>query len=321
MKIVTKPVAFEDRVDKSRDIPGFSKWGHSSRTVGFIMFILGWFTIPVEVFLRRDFGQRWFTIINFYAGLFLLVICTVLQYLINVLWSGFKDILSKVASAINPLYSEPEPTLTERMMDKSMLFILMAYIVISCYHLFKIRWRNRTNTGLHSFDDGTSRLEGLAGYLMQLINTAAVPLMRLFTLLLPKKQRSSIQLPNLINDCSAFANTFVEPFILFVLAFFFQGITGLWLLISAIALAIHASWKESAKLNKILDFRDSMIEAQIMMNLKNTLEQDKAPSVFMQQAAVTFKENPQLAPQIAIQYPDLMSIIEEMNKDKSHLAN
>ncbi len=321
MKITPRPITATDEIDQSRDISGVNKWGRSSRTVGFVMFILGWFTIPVEVLLRRDFGQRWFTVVNFYTGLLLLFIFATLQYAIVAIGRWIQGLLTGLASAVNPFYSPTGQTFTDRIMDKSMMFFLLAYILMGTYHLFKIRWRARTNTALHSFDDGTSRIEGLAGHLMRLINALAAPVVWLYISLIPKRQRQGMPMPKLINDRAAFTNTVAEPLLLFVLAVWLHGMVSLWLYISAFALAIHANWRETAKLNKILDFRDSVMEAKVMMELKNNVEQPTPQNILIQQAAITMKDNPQLAPQMAEQYPDLMSIIEEMNQDRSHLAN
>lgn len=333
MKITPKPLTVEDQFDKSRDIAGLNKWAQSSRTIGFIMFILGWFTIPAEVFLRRDFGQRWFTIVNFYAGLFLLLIFATLQYIVAALWGGVQEFLYRMESALNPFHDQHDTPNADGVMDSSMVFILLLYIVMGSYHLFKIWWRSRTNTALHSFDDGTSRTERMAGVLMRLVNVLAMPFVWLYVRLLPRNQRliqedeesprrkHKATIPKLIHDRTAFANTVFEPLLLLVLAFWFNGIASLWLLASAIAVAIHANWKETARLNKILDFRDSVIEAKVMMYIKDGAEQPNAPTLIMHQMAETIKENPKVAPQMTEQYPDLMSIIEEMNRDKSHLAN
>lgn len=327
MKITPRPVTIEDENDKSRDIGGVNKWARSSRTIGFIMFILGWFTIPIEVLLRRDFGQRWFTMVNFYAGAFLLLLFAGLQYFVTVIWEfvvGFIESILENFFSYDAHYYKP---LFADLMDKSMMYILLAYMVLGSYHLFKIWWRNRANIALHSFDDGTSRLEPLGGLLMQVINAIAVPFVALYVSLLPKGQRGSIDIPQLIQDRTAFTNTAVEPFLLFALAIKLNGVLSLWLFISAIATTIHANWKETAKLNKILDFRDSVIEAKVMMQLRNGTVQtavspaSNAPTFLMQQAAESIKDNPQVAPQMAGQYPDLMSIIEDMNQDRSHLSH
>ncbi|MBE2288944.1 MAG: hypothetical protein IAE95_05275 [Chitinophagaceae bacterium] len=321
MKITPRPVTASDRVDQSRDISGMNKWAQSSRTVGFIMLVLGWFTIPAEVFLRRDFGQRWFTVVNFYAGLFLMFIFATLQYVLVAIWGGIHDFVSRVASAINPFHTEDEITFTDQVMDRSMLFLLIAYLVLGSYHLFKIWWRNRSNTALHSFDDGTSRCERLAGLVIGLINALAKPFVALYFRMLPATQRIGITKPKLINDRTVFTNTAFEPLLVLLLAFWFQGIASIWLFFTAVAVAIHANWKETARLSKVLDFRDSIIEAKAMMHLKDETMQASTSGRVMQQAAETVKSNPEVAAQVIQQYPDLMSIIDEMNRDGSHLAN
>ncbi len=42
--------------------------------LGLMNYILGWFTVPAEVFLRRNFGERYYTRANFFVGLILLLI-------------------------------------------------------------------------------------------------------------------------------------------------------------------------------------------------------------------------------------------------------
>lgn len=68
------------------------------------MFILGWFTIPAEVFLRRDFGQRFFTMVSFYTGLLLLTIFAVTKYLIRQIWLFVMSFFYDLIREINPDY-------------------------------------------------------------------------------------------------------------------------------------------------------------------------------------------------------------------------
>ena len=318
--ITPKPITAADDIDQSRDSSGLNRWTRSSRLIEFVMFILGWFCIPVEVFLRRDFGQRWFNAINFYAGFFLLLIFATVQYAITKLWEMLAEFVVYVASAINPLYTPSEESFTNRIMDKSMLFFLTAYTLMGSYHLFKIWWRNRTGAALHSFDNGTSRLEPLAGYLIPIINAVTVPLIWFCVWLLPEKQKTSAAIPQLINDRTAFTNAILEPLMLFLLAKLFTGIVSLWLFVSAISLAIHATWREIAKLNKVLDFRDSVMDAKMMMDLRQQTPQSSVQNQMMQQVAKSIRETPQITAQVADQYPDLMHIIEEMNREKPHLS-
>ena len=195
---------------------------------------------------------------------------------------------------------------------------MSCYITISSYHFFRMWWRNRTNTALHSFDDGTSRFEPLAIYMMKFVNGVAVPVIKIYMFLLPKEeQQQKLEIPPLVDDVSAFTNTVFEPLVLLVLVFIFPGATRTWLLISVPALAVYASWKETAKLNKVLDFRDTVIEAEAMANYQHSPELPTTENQILQQAAETIKNNPEVAPKIGHRYPDLMSIIEEMNGEKS----
>jgi hypothetical protein len=315
MKITPRPIAVSDEIDKSRDIGGFNRWARSSRTISFIMLILGWFTIPAEVLLRRDFGQRWFTVINFYAGLFLMLIFSLLQFAFNRVWDAIQGLITSVATAISPSYEPPESS-TDGATDWSMFFLLVVYVLLGGYHLFKIWWRKKTNTALHSFDDGTSRLEPLGRLLLRPVNTVSIPMLSLSMRLIPKKQRVVNTAPTLIEDATVFTDTILEPVAFLFLAWRLHGMASLWLFLTAIAVAIHANWKETARQSKILDFRDSMIEANVMRELK-----DGAGKAMGENAS----RNPNAAPlntvrPVAIQYPNLMTIIEEMNRDNGHLS-
>lgn len=312
MKITPRPIDHTDEIDKSRDVAGINKWSRSSRTIGFFMFLLGWFTIPVEVLLRRDFGQRWFTAVNFYTGLLLLAIFATIQLIMQIVWIWLKEIVGALANAVNPFYTEPYPSYIDRLMDKSMLIVMVLYVLFGTYHRFKIWWRSRTNTYLHSFDDGTSRLEPIAGLLMRVLNISAIPFIWCYRHLLPKKQRKDIPMPKLIQDRTAFANTVVEPLTLFILAWFLKGTASVWLGISAFALAIHANWKETAKLNKILDLRDSMMEAQVMRHMKNKETQSSKKKATTSKIINTHQIMHQTTPD----YPDVRDIIEAMEKDR-----
>jgi hypothetical protein len=316
MKITPRPIAVSDEIDKSRDIGGFNRWARSSRTISFIMLILGWFTIPAEVLLRRDFGQRWFTAVNFYAGLFLMLIFSLLQSLFNWVWDAAQGFIASIATLFNPSYQQPESSLADHVMDRSMTLLLMAYVLLGGYHLFKIWWRKKTNTALHSFDDGTSRLEPLGRLLIRPVNSLSIPMLALSMRLIPKKQRVVNTAPTLIEDATVFTDTILEPVALLFLAWRLHGMASLWLFLTAIAVAIHANWKETARQSKILDFRDSMMEANVMRELK-----DGAGKAMGANASRNLNAAPLNAVRpVAIQYPNLMAIIEEMNKDNGHLS-
>jgi len=269
------PAMMQPDIDKSRNVTGgFNMWAQQFPMLNFIMFIFGWFTVPIEVLFRRNFGQRWLTVINFYAGLLVLGAFTVWQTLSSAMGGYSSSHNSHNNSYQNnvpmgagahmetvPYDQTPAgPSFWDSFMDKSMFFFLLLYLAFSSYHFFRIWWRNRTNTLLHSFEDGKSWFEPIAALLMMFVNIIAIPVIRLYMLLLPKKERERSQsVPPLIDDITAFTNTVFEPLLLLILAFIFHGTTRTWLLISAPALAVYANFKETAKLNKMLDFMDTVI--------------------------------------------------------------
>jgi len=301
--------------DKSRDVTGgvnlLSKF---FPIINVVMFIFGWFTVPFEVYFRKDFGERWLTVINFYAGLLVLSIFNVIQ----MATMTYSQVTTNYYE--QPVQPDKWDSFKHFLAERNMLWFMLLYILIGSYHFFRMWWRNRTNTALHSFEDGTSRFEFLAIWPMKLINIVAIPVIRVYMLLLPKEERErnrETEIPPLLDDVTAFTNSLFEPFIILVLACFFHGIAQIWLLISAPALGIYANWKETAKLNKYLDFRDTIVEAKNVREHKKAMDgATKTGTTILKQAAETIRENPEVAASVSRQYPDLMDIIDDMNNDK-----
>lgn len=280
------------------------------------LYIMGWFSVPAEVLLRRDFGERWLTRVNFSTGLLVLLFFTMIQ--------GIGSLLGNSAPIF---FGDPgqveEPSLWEKFLSRSMYYILLAYLAIGSYHFFRMWWRNQTNTPLRSFVYGVSRLQPVAPYIIKVVNIVAVPLIRFYMLFLPKweRQRNFIT-PPLVTDAGTFTDTVIEPLFLLLLGVFvFEGSTSTWLIVSSFAVFVVSSIKAEAQLNRVLDFRDSVIEARVMAGAPSEDElykRNAAEELIMQQVAHTVKESPQVAPMVKEQYPDLMSIIEDMNKEKSN---
>ena len=327
IKVPVKPVVPGQKYDKSRNVLG----GHEAMVkvfpfVNFFMFLFGMFTVPVEVFLRRNFGQRWFTAVNFSAGLFVLGFIMLVEYAIGSFLNSY--IFVTLHNWIYPSgqqithYSE-DITLE----DTGMFYFLCAYVLLSSYHFFRMWWQSRTGKPVHSFDDGTSRLEKPAGYLMYILNILVVPFLWLYSLLLPKKERErKIKVPKLIEDRRAFTNTFVEPLFLFVLAYTSRGyINTIWLGTSAFALLVYANWKEMAKKNKSLDFRDAKVEAEMMRIAANgppkeETWREKRDREKSEKEALALKKAAQPTKQVQWSHPDVATIIEEMNRERlSHI--
>lgn len=127
--------------NKERNVfGGFDQWAGNFPLLNTMMHFLQWFTVPAETLLRRDFGQRWYTKINFYAGLLILIWCNLLQQagkMFGFFLGGLIDEMSQRNWAENP------PTAFDRVvLGNSLFWILLAYLALGSYHFFKIRWRN-----------------------------------------------------------------------------------------------------------------------------------------------------------------------------------
>lgn len=306
-KITPKPLVNSDTINKARDVSGLRKWSRESRLMGRMMLILGWFTIPAEVILRRKFGYRWFTPMSFYVGLILLVVLDYLEY-------GMVYIRRWIANldAIwNPFYS------TEAMPNYDALKFLnncaCLYFVLGIFQLIMRWWRSRTNVELHSYDDGISRLEIPGRILMELFNAMADPVVSLFFHFSRASKKGGLkEPPELIGDRFAFTNTVIEPAAILVAAYYCPGtIPTAWLVITALSVAIYANMKETAKRTRVLDFKDSMLEAKAMAALRSGMQTtEKKPS------STAKKEKLKPIQSKALSYPDLKVIIEEMNREK-----
>lgn len=298
---------------------GYEAWAQNFPFINTLMHFLQWFTVPVEVLFRRDFGERWFTTMNFYVGFLVLSWFTFIQKSGSLLEALIGDMPFGKKSREIPV---EDPSLIDRFMSNAMIWILLAYLAMSAFHFFKIWWRNRSNTPLHSFDDGTSRLMPLAAGVMDLVNMVVTPIVRLFMMVLPEQERQKVKnIPTLLKNVNAFTDTVFEPLVILGLSFLFSGTASTWLFISAIATAIFANWKHTQSLNMWLDMRDSSIDAKAMMQIKDYLIGDNqqvtsGQKIIIEQIAETVKETPAVAQQMQRDYPDVMDIIKEMNAPK-----
>lgn len=317
MKITPQPVTTGDKVNKARDMSGLRKWARESRSFGRMIHILGWFTIPSDVILHHGFGRRWFTPINFYAGAFLIFIVGALQYLADV----SRHYVANFKAEWNPFYTEViAPAQSYYHGTREMGISMLVYIVFGTYHLFRIWWRNRTNAEIHSYDDGTSSLDFVGRSLMGTINAIAAPLIYIYMLFtLTADERKAIGRPKLIDDEEKFTNTVAEPLFFLVGAIVDRHtIISIWFIITAFAVAVHANLREAAKRSKVLDFKDSAIEAKAMRELRKSMQQGKTDE---KRGKKNKKDAPPLVPKVAIHYPDLATIIEEMNREKGQFAH
>lgn len=303
-KITPKPLVHSDRINKARDISGIRKRMRDSRIVGGALSFLGWFTIPAEVFLRRRFGYRWFTPLNFYAGVFLLIAVMFFQYLASMLLF----IIGRFGGDLNPFHSDA--VAPDYGGGYDMALILWIYIIMGLLHLIRRWWRNQGDVELHSYDDGISHLEFIGGLVMGVVNILSIPVLEIYMFLFPASRKEVTKRPKVINDRTAFTNTVIEPLAFFVLSFACgYMIERLWFYITAFAVAVSANMKETAKRTRVLDFKDSMLEAKAMAELR------KGKSAEEKKSTAAKKDNKKPVPNRPTIYPDLNSIIDEVHRE------
>jgi len=229
------------------------------------LFFLHWFTVPIEAFLRKNFGERYFSQMNFLAGFIVL---------------GFWTI---VIGGIAAIFHDSSPTGTGKILNQlgaamfaslngfsiSMFLVWLLYIGFSIYHFLHIWWRNRTGESLHTLDPGTSRLEPLGGWLMRWVNVPLSAMIRMASQALPAHQREKLDiiLP-VLDDRRAFTERFVEPFVVYGLGMFLFangfGVLGLWVMFSGMALATYTNFRYDAERHSLLDMRDQILESTHM---------------------------------------------------------
>ncbi|MBN8669515.1 MAG: hypothetical protein J0L80_02440 [Chitinophagales bacterium] len=308
VKIPIKPIKSGDVVSKARDMSGLRKWARESHAFGRMLSILGWFTIPAEVFLRYRFGRRWFTPMNFYAGALLICAFFALQYVFDYVcyW------LTTLESTFNPFYSKDAVGNFAASVD--LFYLLSLYAALGVIRLFYIWFRNKTKDDIHSYDDGISWLEHVAEPVIWLINGIAWIIVDIIGDPLNSDSKKDMPHPKLVTDKTAFTNMILEPLFFFWFAYDYPFLLGKCLFyIMGFAVAIHASRREMAKEGKILDFKDSAIEAKAMRELHKSMQQNKMEE---KKATKGKKNAPPLVPKVPIHYPDLATIIDWVHLEK-----
>ncbi|GEM_PF-1715733 len=314
-------------IDKSRNLLGSTE--DTMKRNPAITYFLHWFTVPVEALLHRNFGERWFTVTNFYAGLIVLGVFSAAQEAgASLSMANFRGFGGYDQPPV-----EEASGFFERLSSHSMAFVLIAYVLLSIYHLGMIWWRNRTSTPLHSFYAGDSRLEGLGLFILRLLNAAMVPIVNKVVQMMPQKERkkmSAENTPRTFMDSERFTEVFLEPVFLMLLAGFTGGgAMSKWLLISALATAIFASLKHTGKLNRLLDMQDSAIDAEEAKSFRDWIYSDKKGDLDAKMLKIDNKKlevierikniaerSEAAAKVVRNDYPDVMEIIEGMNTGK-----
>lgn len=269
-----------------------------------VNYILGWFSVPIEVFLRWNFGERYFTWANFVAGF---VVIAVFRF------------ASSVLSALNPLSflaggagDSPESWMGG---------VMKWYVIIGLLHFTYISVKDMLGNWEHSYSSGQSWLRPLGKLIMGFLNLLIGLVIRLLIRVIPQQQhkdRLADALP-VLRDVDTFTERFVEPFVVFVFALMCKaaGQTSMffWLLISVMALNFSTGMRHRAQRSYIQDIRDRIIEAQMMHDALHNKQSPGAERTrqFIQETAREAERTPEIIEVIERQNPTVAAAVIAIN--------
>ncbi|MEO0330246.1 MAG: hypothetical protein AAF223_00970 [Bacteroidota bacterium] len=222
------------------------------------MILLGWFSISSETFLRRDFGERYYSKANFIVGLlFMLAFLAVGSVLGD--WTGKAAAFFRFAQTGE---------------DSVFKFVISGYILFGLGHRLKIWGRAASGTRLHTIQSGHSWLQRPVAVLVlplfNLLLKLGIKLLEftfILRLILSEEQRGAILHSKPITSEREFTQRYVEPFLLLVLAgvsfLYGAGITGSWLLWSAFSVVILSAMRFDAEYQREMDEYDIGLEVEL----------------------------------------------------------
>lgn len=275
----------------------------------FIYFILGLFTITVEAFLRRDFGERYFTRINFVGG-----------WIFLGTWWFFVGGLFSLGKS----FGDMEAATSE--MGVMALFFF-GYITISAVHFVGMWWRNRTDQPLHSLDSGNPWLLPLGKMMMGLVNLVSYVPIKLFAMSLSGEDKARLQkLLPLVPDSRGFTERILEPFFVMFLSIVtgtagFGALTG-WLFLTGVLLAARTNYRYETDRYQFLQIRDQILEAkhlpEAMAGASDVIRIPKSVRDTVLQTATQMQEDaPDMMEEIKQSHPTLADALAAVQVPKA----
>ncbi|GAB3939238.1 hypothetical protein [Larkinella terrae] len=275
--------------------------------LGLMNYILGWFTVPIEVFLRRDFGERYFTRANFFAGLIVLVIFRFASSLVGI----FNPLTWLFGSR-----GGDDPYVYVSWMGT----VIEYYFYLSIIHFLRIWWNDITGRPVHSYSSGRSWLRPIGWFLMGILNRFLNAVVRLLFKIIPKTNQDRLPgaLP-VLRDVDIFTERFVEPFTVFVFAIMCAqiGQTSMffWLFFSVMALNFSTGARHQAQRSYVLDIRDQLIDAKIINDALRGIDSPGSERMeqFIKETAREAERTPEIIQVIEKTHPTLADAIAAMN--------
>lgn len=299
--------------NQPRDVTGGEQmWAGMIPGLGLMNYLLGLLTVPIEVFLRRDFGERYFTRMNFFGGLIILF-----------LWVITGNLLSMI-NMFNPLM-----WLMNRRSEEASAFpsVIKWYVIFSVGHFLYMWWKDIIGNPKHSYSAGRSWLRPIGGIVMWVMNLVLDNVVRLIFAITPGADKA--RLPSILpvlRDRDTFTERFIEPLAVFIAGFVFMGMgqfmVAWWLFFSVTALNLYTGLRHQAERGVFLDYRDQMIDARFyrMFLAGEASTGRNAQEKMVQETAREVEKNPDVLPIIEAQNPSLARAIERISPKLKAIA-
>lgn len=284
-------------ISGSLDLTG----GQLEMVKGVVYSVLGWFTITVECFFRKDFGERYYTGSNFFIGYVALNTFLFFVALLNV-WG-----IGSSGSIGADYYGR--------------MFISSGYVLLSAFHFWKIWVNTQIGSPQHSVYDGKSHLQPFGSAVRKFLNpflAIGATVLARFTLSSEnfKLFKQSLDVSPIITDDEKFTKLWVEPSVLLFLFYFDSFIPSFWLSIALVSHVLFTRMKYANMRNEELDISDGLIEAAFA---KDDMEGQKRFKRQMRSAAEALKERiekePEYADEVREDNPDLMDALDDLDID------
>lgn len=220
-------VNLQGMVERKNLLAALDAWQYLKVLGVFFYWIAGWFAISINVFLRRDFGERYLSWINLYCGY--TVMATV------VFWGdGMLGLFGIGTSGSG---------------GTVLLTMYLGFVFLSFYHRFVIYLRNRKGGLWYSYSDGAP---------WPVLFAPLAKMASILRFVIPPPFRPE----GLSNEAY---DKYIEPLmVLLVGLFFLSGAAKIWCIAAAISLAFRAMMSYHAQRELMLDHIDSMLAGQNM---------------------------------------------------------
>ena len=118
--------------------------------INLVIVVLGWFSLSIEVFLRKDFGERYLSPIRFFLA-----------------WFAFSTLAfgGQVVNLMGMAYGPREGGEVWKGLLSGLLFHVLywGFLIMSAWQFRRISKRNKRGERWHSWSFGVSRFSGLIG--------------------------------------------------------------------------------------------------------------------------------------------------------------